>query len=260
MFKIKTTSIERKIKYLIPQKLKQIITNFLTSSLFGRIIKLLNPKFNLFNGYYNFSLVKNKEAAKIFFGIYESAEIRFVKRFVKNKIIIEIGSSIGVTLGVILKSFFKKNIFCIEPSKKNFGILKKINIEFGNDNVKLINSAIDYSGRKHVLFKDASYTSSKIMAYKKNFNNSTYKVKTITLGEVIKKYQIKKYFTLIMDIEGSEASIFFKDAKSLNLCNQIICELHACKNFSIEDLVKKIQQINFILVERYNNVFYFKKN
>jgi hypothetical protein len=98
------------------------------------------------------------------------------------------------------------------------------------------------------------------MAYKKNFNNSTYKVKTITLGEIIKKYQIKKYFTLIMDIEGSEASIFFKDAKNLNLCNQIICELHACKNFSIEDLVKKIQQINFILVERYNNVFYFKKN
>lgn len=124
--KINSASLERKFKSLIPSKLKVLLVDILTSELIGFMIKSYNPKFNFFNGFYDYKHLTYKEAALIFFGIWESAEIRFSKRFVDTETVIELGSSIGVTLGVLGKKLNNVRFICVEASPLNFKKLKYI--------------------------------------------------------------------------------------------------------------------------------------
>ena len=75
---------------------------------------------NLLGGFFDYSIVTNKEAALIFWGIWESAEIRFSKRFADTKVIIELGSSIGVNFGVLTNCLDNRKFICVEASKINF--------------------------------------------------------------------------------------------------------------------------------------------
>ena len=124
--KILSSSHERKLKSIIPLRFKEFLVDLITSQFIGCLIKFLNPKFNLFNGFYDYKNLSNKEAALIFFGIWESAEIRFSRRFIDTQIIVELGSSIGVTLGVLGKKFKDVKFICVEASPKNFLKLKNI--------------------------------------------------------------------------------------------------------------------------------------
>ena len=101
MINFKSVSLERKIKSLIPNNVKKLILFFLTSRILGKIIKISKIKSNLFGGKFDYDLVSDVEAARIFWGVWESAEIRFSKRFVQTDTIVELGSSVGVTLGVL---------------------------------------------------------------------------------------------------------------------------------------------------------------
>ena len=92
---IKTISIETNVKSFIPLVIKNLITKLFVNSLCGFIIKKFNFKFNLHKGIFDYSQVNNLEAASIFFGIWESAEIRFAKRFANSQTIVELGSSVG---------------------------------------------------------------------------------------------------------------------------------------------------------------------
>ena len=72
--KILSSSHERKLKSIIPLRFKEFfLVDLITSQFIGCLIKFLNPKFNLFNGFYDYKNLSNKEAALIFFGIWESA-------------------------------------------------------------------------------------------------------------------------------------------------------------------------------------------
>jgi FkbM family methyltransferase len=256
---IKTESIERKIKSLIPLKLKNLIINFFVNNFTGFIIKKLKIKFNLFNGIFNYNLVSNYEAASIFFGIYESAEIRFSKRFAKSKIIIELGSSVGVMLGTLANNRDNTKFICVEASKRNylkFLKLKKFIPKKKNQYISL-NRALYYSG-PNVNFEENTTVTSKIT--KNNLKtNKSYKVLGVTLSGIIKKYCVKERFTLISDVEGAEASIFFKDINSLKLCETIIAELSNTFLYTVKDQVLKIKKIGFKLVECYGNVYVFSR-
>ena len=98
---LKTTSLERKLKRLVSPNIKSFLLYFLLNSYVGKALKFFKIRWNLFGGKFDYSLVSDKDAAKIFWGIWESAEIRFAKRFAFSSTIIELGSSVGVTLGVL---------------------------------------------------------------------------------------------------------------------------------------------------------------
>lgn len=256
---LKTNSFERKIKSIIPKEVKKILLKFIVNSFSGFIIKHSNIKFNLFNGIFDYKLVNNYQAALIFFGIWESAEIRFAKRFAKSNTIIELGSSVGVTLGVLNNLRSNTKFICIEASKKNFSKLKllKKKIKKKNNKYILVNNAIFY-GLGDVNFEEQSTITSKI-ADDNLKNNKTYKINSTTLTKIIKRYSIKDNFTLISDIEGAEAEIFFKDKNSLKLCKTIIVEIEKTINYTIKQQIIQIKKLGFRLVEFYGNVFVFRK-
>ena len=256
---IKTKSLERKIKSLISLKFKKTIVRFFVNSFTGLIIKKINKKINLYNGIFDYSLVSNHEAASIFFGIWESAEIRFAKRFAKSKIIIELGSSVGVTFGTLANNRDKTKFICVEPSKKNYKKLLKLkqSIPKKNNEYIFLNKAIYYDS-PNVNFEDTTTVTSKIT--KNNLKTiKSYKVSAVTLSQIIKKYSVKNQFTLISDIEGAEGNIFFKDVSSLKLCETIIVEIEKTKKYTIKQQILQIKKLGFCAVEFYNNVFVFSK-
>jgi len=117
---LKTKSLERFVKSLIPLNLKKFLLFFLVNSFVGKLLKSLKISWNLFGGKFNYSLVSDRDAAKIFWGIWESAEIRFSKRFVSTNTVIELGSSVGVTLGVLSNTRTSTKFICLEASSENF--------------------------------------------------------------------------------------------------------------------------------------------
>jgi len=159
---IKTSSLERKFKNLIPDWSKSIIIKFFVNNSSGKLIKFINPKFNLFGGFFDYSNVNNLEAARIFFGTWESAEIRFAKRFYNNKVIVELGSSVGVTLGVLSKQLSNTRFICVEASPVNFSKLQKLVTQLPSSNIySIVNLAISYNSEL-LFFDHASTTGSRI--------------------------------------------------------------------------------------------------
>lgn len=198
-------------------------------------------------------MVSPEEAAAIFFGIWESAEIRIAKRFINEEIVVELGSSVGVTLGVLSNKRLTPGTYtCVEASPLNFEklcILQNACPE--RHTYSLINKAIAY-GKSRVDFNCTSTTGSKVSSDPHGENVVT--ITATTLRDLLDEQGITKQFALITDIEGAEADIFYEDVESLENCNKIVAELEDVERATIEDQIKQLEEIGFSLVERYANV------
>ena len=263
-----SSSLERKFKKIIPSNIKNFIILLICNRFFGKLIKFFNIKKNFFGGFYDYSLVSDIDSARIFWGIWESAEIRFSKRFANSETIIELGSSVGVTLGVLSEKRKNKKFICVEASNKNFEKLKILKKQLSKKNEYiLVNKAISHNEEKITLIDTISSKASQI-DYKKDFdkklyldllsksdpNNPTIEVPTISLSKVIEDYDVKGRYCLITDIEGAQASIFFKDSDSLTNCERIIAELSDHPLGNVEDQINKLISIGFSITEKYGSV------
>ena len=255
MAKIENISIGRKIKSFIPGKIKKFVLSFFFP-IVGKIIKATKTNSNLFGGKFDYDLVSDVEAARIFLGIWESTEIGFSKRFAQTDTIIELGSSVGVTLGVLSNLRHNTKFICVEASAINFKKLSRLQTQLSNNNVySLINRAIAY-GKDQVGFAATTTTGSKIdesIEKSKNF------VPTITLTRLLEENQVNGKYTLITDIEGAESEIFFKDETALMNCVRIIAELEETPSYSIEAQIGKLISVGFSITESYRNVFVFSR-
>lgn len=248
---IKTTSLERKLKRLVPPNVKSLLLYFLLNSFVGKALKFFKIRWNLFGGKFDYSLVSDKDAAKIFWGIWESAEIRFAKRFALSKTIIELGSSVGVTLGVLSNIRKQTKFICVEAALENFDKLNSLKTLLpSNNEYILLNKAIAYDVDR-VAFEFTSATGSKI---NEQGNELGSYVDATTLSDVLKENQIESEYTLISDIEGAEEAVFFKDEAALKKCVLIIAELENTSSKTIEEQISKLQDIGFSLTERYGCV------
>lgn len=260
----KVKSFERKFKYILPNILKKIISDLLTNEKIGKYIKYKNPRKNLLGASYDFSLLTPKVAALLYFGIWESAETRFCLKYVlPEENIIELGGSIGAIMATLNTKMNFKNYIIVEANKQNFNILQKIRDSFfENKNISIIHKAISKPSISKVYFSNNSVESNHIVDkadIKKSLNCKI--VPSTYLSKIYKTYIDGSKYTLITDIEGAEINIFFHDEISLKSCEKIICELEDTTNYTVDDQLKKLNQIGFEIVEQYNNVFVlFSKN
>ena len=66
---LKSNSLERNFKSLIPLSIKKILIKIIVNSFVGKLIKISRIKLNLFGGVFDYSSVNANEAASIFFGV-----------------------------------------------------------------------------------------------------------------------------------------------------------------------------------------------
>ena len=210
----------------------------------------------------NLSIITPEIKASLFWGIYEKAEIRFVKQYIQRDCdVIELGSSLGVVSCQICKVLdANRKLICLEANPELIEIMKlNLHVNCLEHDVIVIDKAIDYdSSRNSInLSFDSDHTGARISNGKVNAKHQ-WEVKTITLSNLLHSYDISEY-VLVCDIEGAEAQIIDKDGLSLSKCRQIILELHDTtldgRDISIDDMLGTLtQRLGFRLRDQHGPV------
>ena len=167
--------------------------------------------------------VSNASCAAIFWGMYESAERRFIKRYLHSDLpTVELGSSLGGVSSHIAKSLAHgQTLVCVEANPFLIDTLKS-NLAQNASHLKttVINAAIHYDGpRCHFDVQDDHLVSS----VNKNGSSST-EIDSLQLRDI--DLVNAGAYQLVCDIEGAESQILTYDSEALANCRRIIIELH----------------------------------
>ncbi|MCD6096625.1 MAG: FkbM family methyltransferase [Thermoprotei archaeon] len=157
----------------------------------------------------------------------------------RNGIIIDAGAHVG--LFSIMASLFAKEVIAIEPHPINFMLLKA-NMRRNNiRNVVTLNRALWPIRGQYELFEGNS--SDKNTLLPNGCNAYTYKVSTVTLSDLIKKYG--EIDLLKMDIEGAEFPVIMHAKnEELKCINAIVGELHF-KYGNVKRILNRLKKAGF---------------
>jgi FkbM family methyltransferase len=201
----------------------------------------------------------------IFWRMYESAELRFVERHLKQNIdVIELGGSIGVVASQVAGSLQSdRKLISVEANPKLIEILTK-NISANSAGVEaiVVHGAVAYS-TPAVDLVAMSFGDSNLAGWISGNDEKqpVYQVPRVTLSALVSQYGFGR-FVLIADIEGAEAGIFANDKECLSHCSMMIIELHETilegVRFVIPDLIAMVMEMGFTLKECHRDVYVFE--
>ena len=176
--------------------------------------------------------------ASIFWGFYESSEIRFIEKYLEgNNDVIELGSSLGIVSSHIAAKLkpgkrlllVEANPYLSETINNNISRFMTADTEY-----KVINKAIGYNSTSANLHISNNNTETHIS------DQEGHQVAVCKLSDIISQEGISDY-TLVCDIEGSEAGVLESDKSSLRHCRQLFIELHDTeyngRKYSIESFL-----------------------
>ncbi|MES2863847.1 MAG: FkbM family methyltransferase [Bacteroidota bacterium] len=240
-------------------KIKLFIAKILVNDFTGKLISILFsnkiPFHNLIIEVSN-SVIRKRIAASLYFKTYESAEVRFISKYLKNYegTIVELGSSIGVVSSTLAKANPKASLFSFEADKRFIPIIEnnfKIN-EITNANC--FNEIIGASGYEFVPGEDN--TMGKISKTNSESN------KMSSLSQLIKKYNFSE-FVLVSDIEGAEYFVLNEEEAIFDTIPLLIIELHPIEIenqlISVEDLKTRIETLGYEISDQYGSNIVAKK-
>ena len=205
--------------------------------------------------------------ASIYWGIYESGELRFIQRYLLcNLDVVELGSSLGVVSSHICHKLNPgRRLVCVEANPRMLPLIdKNTHVNSAGARVEVVHAAIHYSTRRpeHVSFSlGGDNTNSRITGA--DTPQTTIQVPVLALSEILQKHQIGNY-TLVCDIEGAESGLINCDARALEHCQQIIIELHASEwggqQFTIYELQEQFEKVpGFRLRDQHGPVYVFER-
>ena len=242
--------------------LKKIIAACISNGITGKVLRVLfSNKVSIHGAKIdtNYAEIKNHVFSEIFFKLYESAEIRFLFKYVPPQTtVVELGSSIGVVSSILSVNKEPLQIFCIEANPNLINIINN-NLELNSklryqvDNY-LITSPDKSNGTAWFSFGNDNTTG------KKSENKGDALVPTVSLSEYLSKNEIKDY-VLISDIEGEESELLFNDPESLENCQMLIIELHNTNRqegaVSVNDMKDQILELGFTILDSYGPNYVF---
>ena len=250
-----------KLKVLIAKLLSNEVTGWFISAIYGNAIPHRGAKI-----YTDSNRIRRRTVSDIFFGIYERAEIDQVISYLNPALdVIELGGSIGVNSLHIRHCLAKKQkLLVVEADPELVKVLRynfKMNV--AEENVMILNKAIDYSGNESVPFAvNESSLSGHVATAACGESASIINVQATSLGKIIKEYGFDDY-ALVSDIEGMEIPIFIEDQAALKNCKQIFLEIDGVSynntDYNVDDVINIICGQGFKIVDRYFNCVVFSK-
>jgi FkbM family methyltransferase len=203
---------------------------------------------------------------------YQKKIIKFLKKngLSKINIIFDVGAHKGESINLFLKNMTINKIISFEASPLNFKFLEinKKNLEkkFPNTKITIENIALG-SDSKTIVFKQFNESSSSTMNdinqeskyFKKKFNllnfrnkkniYKSFKLKTETLDNYMKKNNFDKISFLKMDTEGYEYEILKGLKKRIEFIDTIMFEHHydnmIVKKYTFSDINYFLKKNNF---------------
>lgn len=250
---------------------KKIIYKLLCNKITGGIIAFIfrNRIPDLRWKGYSFSVkgagVSKTIIASIFWGFYESAEIRFAQKYFKGDTdILEFGSSCGIVASHFASKLKEnKKYIAVEANNGLLEVLKNNLLHYKTDGTEIIilNNAL-YYGAENVSFLVSNNTTESHIVNGQNLTGTTVEIPAITLTHIVDRYHLANY-TIVCDIEGAEVEILLNETETLNFCRYLFIELHSVQYaetvYTIDSLKNLIESKGFILKDQHGPVCYFEK-
>ncbi len=252
-------------------RIKKLLFNVLCNDLSGLLISRIfrngipSLRWRKFSYLLDTNHISKRIIASVFFGFYESSEIRFSEKYLNPQYsVVELGSSIGIVSShIITKVKAASRFIMVEANPTLINTIKDNVTRHNHNNVEfeIVNKAISYTEQRvslNITSNNTETTISSVIG-----NESSVWVNTTKLVSLIEDFNLGEY-ALVCDIEGSEIEIFIEDSRGLEQCRQIFIELHEThyggKNYSISDLIILIEQKHdFKLVMSDGPVCFFEK-
>lgn len=206
--------------------------------------------------------------ASLLWGIYESAEVRFVKKHLRGDLdVIELGSSLGVvTSQISLKLHPQKRIVCVEANPALLETLQKnVSRNCSGRNVTIVHGAISDAESESGFINLAIGEDTTASRVTEQVSKNSVRVPALTLKKVLESQSITGDFVLVSDVEGAEVNFIGNENDALRHCQQMIIELHETDwkgtLLTVEQLRSRLERLHgFQLVESYGPVCVFARS
>ncbi len=194
-------------------------------------------------------IMDDSTLASLYFGTYESAEIVLLKKhFRGDAAVVELGSSLGVVAAHIAACMAPgSKLVCVEPNPELTACIAAL-VSSANSAVdlRLECVAISRAGETSVTMDLGDVNTGRVAAGTIGERAAT--VPALTLSQLLARHAFEEY-TLICDIEGSEASILFDDPSAFEGCRELLIELHRAtyraKSIAPADLWARVHELGF---------------
>ena len=212
---------------------------------------------------------------------------RIIKFFKKNKIkiqnFIDVGSHKGLYTDLFIQNYKINKVLMFEPQIKIFNFLKKKYNK--NKKIKILNYAVSNKNNfQNLQLNHHDLTTTLSIFNKKNFylkvkallfgvEKMTYqkvRIKTVRLVDILKKNKINHVDLLKVDTEGHELEVLEGLKKKINQIQFILIEFHRDKiylKYSPKKIHDHLLKNNFVLKAKFKFPFtgwedriYFNKN
>lgn len=209
--------------------------------------------------------ISPRTKAQIFWGIYESAEIRMLRNHLRADLdLLEVGSSLGVVSSHAIDCLSKDSrVVCVEANPNLIPVIRK-NLESNHPtrSVTVLNRAVDYESAPGVtrmqITEDTAGSRLDRFAGSETRTVEEVEVQAATISSLVAENDLRDY-ALVSDIEGAETGFIFADADELEGCKQIVIELHDTtyhgRELRWEDLLSELQgRFGFRVVDGFGPV------
>jgi FkbM family methyltransferase len=250
---------------MIPLRTKIIVARALCSKPVGRAV---STAFRNRIPFYGTTIdtsapsVPESTKASLLFRLYETAEVRFVRRYLPPALdVVELGSSIGVMGAQVLRVQEPgRRLTCVEANPDLLQPLRA-NTKDGGSRVRIVHGAIHYpeGACETVGFVHGdSNLDGRVGGFSAG---RQVQVRAFTLSEVLRESGFGHY-ALVCDIEGAEAGIVVYDKAALASCRLAVFELHETnfegQTYTVDRLANQLLDVHgFELVDRYGPVLVF---
>lgn len=165
-----------------------------------------------------------RAAASLFWGIYESAERRLIRRWLPPGLdVVELGSHLGAVAVTILDGQDAgRRLTCVESNPAILDTLEANLAAFRRSHdIEVLGAAIDYSGQHdvQVVLRDTPQGGAIGLA------EGGVRAPTVRLRDLAIP-RADRPWALVCDIEGGEAAMLLNDTEALSKCAVCIAELH----------------------------------
>ncbi len=205
--------------------------------------------------------------AQLFWGLYESAEVRFVRHHLRSDLdTIELGSGVGaVSVEIARRLDAGRRLLCVEANPDLCGALRRtLAANRAACEAEAVPAALSYGGSDVAAFEiSAWHLGSRLATEAGGEGAHRVEVPAVTLERLWRERLAGAEFQLVADVEGAEGAVFEHETRALAACRGLVIECHpttiAGRPRGVEALIDKILAHDFELADRYGPVCFFTR-
>jgi len=200
-------------------------------------------------------------------GRYEAPERLLVRKYLPtNTPVIELGGSYGVVSNVIHRHISSDVLHVIVEANADLLPICAHNVFLAGsiETVEFLNVAIGYSPDGYLQFEVGTCHHGNKISTSNTAAVPTRMVKSMSLGDLTKRYFDNSEYSLVCDIEGGELEMLRRDGAALKNCNCLVLEIHPVvfseMGSSVEEVEALIRAAGLTIVAREHDVLVATRN